>query len=300
MWQLDLSSPFLTLTGGGSSLSKLDVKGNFDLNQLNQQLAQFVDLSHLQMHGTGTFAINSSGDVTAANQPVTANVSTSISNLALTLPNKPALKWDSLTLAANATVTSQMINQASITLQTTDGGKPVVNLNADAQNVDLTAMSVGHFNVGTCSVSDLNVAQQQFGSFVPALAANGIRISAGQFYTNVSGSIDGKTRTIKLDKPLQVSTPNLTVQKVDANGVTQDLLHDEKITIALLVDASLPPDGTVSADIKTLSVQTQHNLVQVSKSDGSDFTIKRDATGNICEATLHLLTVGADLKALSR
>src|SRR5207253_1748667 len=133
---LNVNSPFITLNGGGASLSRLNIKGTFDLDKLREQLANFIDFKDTKLSGKGTI-----------------------------------------------------------------------------------------------NVMDPATAQQQIDPFVPALSDNGLRITAGQLYTNVSGSIDGKTRTIKFDpgNPLVLTTPGLTVQKVTDDGKALDLLKGEEI-----------------------------------------------------------------------
>src|SRR5439155_12731674 len=67
-------------------------------------------------------------------------------------------------------------------------------------------------------------------------------------YANVSGSYDGSTKTVKLDQPLQVSTPQLTVVKGN-----QSLLKDEKIGISVNGALSL---GGASAGPLAVSVKS--------------------------------------------
>ncbi|MBC8106071.1 MAG: hypothetical protein H7Z14_05740, partial [Anaerolineae bacterium] len=54
---LALTSAFATITGGGDSLAKIGIDGNFDLAKLQNELAQFVDLGGKQLAGTGQFKI---------------------------------------------------------------------------------------------------------------------------------------------------------------------------------------------------------------------------------------------------
>src|SRR5205823_13539618 len=119
-----------------------------------------------------------------------------------------------------------------INFATDDGKYTIIDCYITAAGVDLGSQNVKHFDVNKLNVTDLATAQQQLDPFVPALGEQGLRITAGQLYTNVSGSFDGKTRTIKFDpgNPLELSTPGLTLQKVDDEGKSVDVLKDEKIT----------------------------------------------------------------------
>ena len=61
---------------------------------------------------------------------------------------------------------------------------------------------------------------------------------------NVAGSYDGPNRTVKLDQPLELSTPQLTVTQTDKSG-TRTLLKDEKLHVSLAGTVSVPKDAMV-------------------------------------------------------
>ncbi|MGH7179263.1 MAG: hypothetical protein ACREJC_17935, partial [Tepidisphaeraceae bacterium] len=75
--KLALTSSFATLSGGGPSLAKLGIKGNFDLAKLRGELAQFADLGSIQFAGTGDLSISTEGDPTA-DGPIRGNVALNI------------------------------------------------------------------------------------------------------------------------------------------------------------------------------------------------------------------------------
>jgi hypothetical protein len=296
----NINSPFITVTGGGSSLNKLNIQGQFDLDKLRDQLAQFVDLQDTKIAGKGTLNISSAGDVTSTTKPVNTQIAVNVRGLALTLPGQETpLQVASLDFRTDAAVDlkTNRVETAQINLTTGDGKNTIIDCDITASGVDLGSQNVKHFDVNKLNVTDLATAQQQLDPFVPALGEQGLRITAGQLYTNVSGSIDGKTRTIKFDQgnPLVLSTPGLTLVKETDDGKSIDVLKDETITAKMMGEVSMPPTGPTSASIKKLSIDTQHKIFSVAKSEGTDLTFKMDENSIGGNGTLSL---SADVKAL--
>jgi hypothetical protein len=83
---------------------------------------------------------------------------------------------------------------------------------------------------------------------VDALKQQGVQITRGGLYGSVSGSYDGSAKLLKLEKPLEFSTPRLTVMKGD-----RSLLNDEKIGISVNGALGL---GSGSAGPLDLSVKS--------------------------------------------
>src|SRR4029079_16836854 len=111
-------------------------------------------------------------------------------------PEMSAIQIASLVLNSEARVnlSTKQIQESHLTLQTGDGKQIVIDCDITASGIDPSSQNVKHFDVNKLNVMDLATAQQQLDPFIPL---EGLRITAGQLYTNVSGSIDGKTRTIK-------------------------------------------------------------------------------------------------------
>src|SRR5207248_719250 len=188
----NVNSPFITLTGGGSSLSKLNIQGQFDLDKLHDQLAQFVDLKETKIAGKGTLNISSAGDVTSTTRPVNTQIGVAVRGLALTLPGQAApLQFASLDFRTDAAVDlkTNRVETAQVNPTTGDGKNTIIDCDITAAGVDLGSQNVKHFDVNKLNVTDLATAQQQLDPFVPGLDEQGLRITAGQLYTNVSGSV---------------------------------------------------------------------------------------------------------------
>ncbi len=295
---LNIQSRFFTMQGGGVSLGKLNLPGTFNLDELHKQLSQFVDLKDSKLAGTGTFNITSVGDI--ATQPVSTQIVVGIQNLAVTLPGDHTLEFARLDTTTNAKVniSANTIDHFDTFFQTGDGKNTIIDLNCSADGIDLSTGGVKHFDLTRLNVMDLATAQVQLDPFVPALKEMGIRITEGQLYTNVSGSVDGKTRTIQFDSknPLAFSTPNLTVQKVGEDGSASTLLAKEKITASALGSVSMPADGSMALSLKTLAVDTSDKLFSIHKADGSDLNLNVDDNGMSGGGTLLL---AADVKGVS-
>ena len=245
---VNINSPFVTVTGSGESVNKLNLQAQFSLDKLHAQLAQFLDLGDLKLTGTGTISLSSSSD------------------------------------------------QSYLTIQTNDGKNDIIDLALTASGIDTASMKIKHFD-NKLNIIDLASAQEQLQPFVPFLRDNGLRITAGALYTSVSGSIDGKTRTITIDQanPFELTTPGLTVQRVDDSGKALDVLNDEKISVKMMGDVSAPETGPVSANIKTLAIDTQHKIFSIAKSQGTDLSFKMDDNSVSGSGSVSL---AADVKAL--
>ena len=272
--------------------------GKFDFDKLHDQLAQFFDLKDIKIAGTSTFEIGSAGNGSTG-QPIDTHVNLAIQNLALTLPDRPAISLVSLNLFTHAKVdlASNTIQHADVSFQTGDGKNTIIDFDLDADGINPDSKDVKRFDLNRCNVMQLAAAPKELDPFISALRDLGIRISDGQLYVNVSGSYDGTTRTIRIDpeNPLALSTPNLTVQKVDDAGNASDLVHGERITASIDGEVSAAPGGAIAADIRTLSIDTQHKIFGMHKSEGSDFTFKRDGETITGSGSVSL---SADVKAM--
>ena len=74
---------------------------------------------------------------------------------------------------------------------------------------------------------------------------------------------------MKLDQPLEVSTPQLTVTQTDKSG-TRTLLKDEKFHVSLAGTVSVPQDA-MSARLSKLLVESSSGLVTLAKAGDQDF-----------------------------
>lgn len=300
---LVLKSDFAGIAGGGASLSKLQLNGKFDLARLREQLAQFVDLQQTSFSGTGDFSIATTGDVSSPGGILKANVVMNINGINVTLPDVPPLKYEKVTLGANADVIAdansivRAIQTASVSFQTVEGGMPIIELAGSVNGVDLQTQSVQRFELSKLTVSDLAKAQTQADPFLPASFHDlGIRIVAGQVYSNVMGSFDGKMRTVRLEKPLEVSLPGLEINKTEPSGKVIKLLQKEKLYFAAQGNVSLPADGSIGANLTTLNLNSSSKLFALSKGDG-ELILKQASNGAISgKGTINL---AANLKTLS-
>lgn len=276
-----VSSPFASLKGGGATLDKLDFTGDFDLARLREQAQQFVDLGGVELAGSGTFALGTKGELQTPDSDVAASARLNLTGINVSLPEQPPIRIGSLVAAVESTLRTAadggIARIGSTTLSVTSGDSPdakVLELSAAANNVDLETSSVEKLEISNLAISSLPKLQQQFGAFVPALKQQGIEITDGQLYTNLVGSYDGPTQTLRLTRPLELTTPNLTV---NVNGNT--LLNRERFRVRVMGNVGMADATTV--DLSELSVTS--SLFTLEKAD-APLTARIDPAGAISGA----------------
>ncbi|HVT90891.1 MAG TPA: hypothetical protein VHD56_18700, partial [Tepidisphaeraceae bacterium] len=79
--KIALQTAFANVNGGGETLAKTNVTGNFDLNKLVAEVSQFSDMGGLTLQGTGSFALNTAGDPTNSFAPTEIQAQANIQNL---------------------------------------------------------------------------------------------------------------------------------------------------------------------------------------------------------------------------
>jgi hypothetical protein len=300
---LVVNSQFATISGGGASLGKLDLNGSFDLAKLRAQAAQFVDLKDLQFDGSGNFKLTSNGDVQKPGDIVKTTAAVTLNSLNLAVPKIPALKFEKLVLDSSADLspgTSSLIaavRRAAVNFQTFDAGQPIVDLAGTANGVDLDTLSVQRFELAKLTITDLAKVQTMLDGFLPqSLKDKGFRITEGQIYSNVVGSYDGKTGTIVLEKPFELSTPNLSIVANDAKGNSVPLISKEKFSVSLQAQATLAKDGSIKGTISRLGVNSSSKLLTIGKDEG-DFAFHQAANGAF--SGKGSINIAANLKPLN-
>lgn len=289
--KLDMTSVFATVKGGGETLAKVGIDGQFDLNKLAAEVGQFADLGQIQLQGTGSFAVNTNGDLTDANAPIDLKATANLLNVKVSGVADRRIDQDQLIVEASGVMTRkdnapQEIQKGYVSILSGDPKAPMLEVYANGI-VNLQTMSLPWFEVAKCNVSSLPRIQQQYGGFVPVLAEQKITIDNGALYATVAGSYDGKT--IKLSKPAALSIPTLTVSK---DG--RRLLDKEVIRAAVLGDVSL--DRGITGNFTDLSVTSQSKLFELTKTGDAplSFTMSESAIRGG-----GAMTIAADLKRLT-
>ncbi|HEY7088698.1 MAG TPA: hypothetical protein VH518_11455 [Tepidisphaeraceae bacterium] len=288
--RLALDSAFAKVTGGGASLAKILVNGNFDLGKLAAEAGQFVDLG-VQLSGSGDFAVNTDGDLADENKPVALRANANLQNVKVIRPGSPGIDQDHLSLLATGTMTREknvpkQITDGKIEVVGGDPKSPLIEVNADG-TVDLTNMSVPSFDLKKCAITDLAKLQNEYGGVVPVLGQQQIKIESGSLAATASGAFDGKTVT--LAKPASLSIPSLTVSKAG-----RPLLSKDGINAALMGSVSIK-DG-IAANLSDLSVTTDSKLFTLAKSADKPLTV--NMKGNAVQGS-GAMTLAADLPRLS-
>lgn len=219
--KLAAASGGLGLEAKGPNLSGMNATGWFDLDRLIHEASQFADLGTLRARGNGSFSVATEGDPLAASSPVQINASISLRDLRLegiadlppiVQPSTTATLTTRLLTPAEGQSLPGLIEAARVTLQSFDErGQPIIDVLADAGGIDPATLDVASFELTKLSVPDLAAAQRQLDPFIPALREAGVRIERGSLNSGVAGRFDGRTRTLTLSKPLEVSAPRLVV-----------------------------------------------------------------------------------------
>lgn len=304
--KLALTSDFARITGGGESIAKVDVRGDFDLAKLRNEVAQFSDLGDLQLAGTGSFAITNTGDVTRNDQPIEATVTANLNNVKVSgigpaTKDKP-IEQERLALVAGAKILRDAatgavsrVAESSVTLQTGDTNAPLVDVAAVASNVDLKPVKVESFKVSKLNVTDLAAAYKQAEPFLSKeLREKNLRVTSGALYVSLGGSYaegaGGASRTVELTQPLAFSLGNLGLTK-DGRAVL------DKETIRGGIEGKFALDGNnIAALLNALSVESSSNLFSVNKTGDAPVDVKLVGAG---VAGNGVLNIAADLKRLN-
>ncbi len=250
---LDLSTVFGSITGGGTTLSDLSIKGeNLNLAKVQEQVAQFSDLGKLELAGTGAFALTSKGDLTKPGGMANAHFNLDLHDLIVRgLASGHDLNEPLISATASGTLVRGQsegeflaeIKDIAIGAQAGNSQSPVVNLSAQVQRVALNPMNASDA-VATLGIPNLPQAQQEFGGFIPAL--KDLQIQQGQLSTTLAGNYDGST--LSFTKPLTVSLAHITLASTQS-GKPRTILHDETI------DASLSAQTSLASNARTLTIE---------------------------------------------
>src|SRR5262249_15556032 len=99
---------------------------------------------------------------------------------------------------------------------------PLLDLAANVGLMDLKASQYATFNLSKFEMPDLAKLQQQFGSLVPVLGEEEIRISTGAISMKASGQLRGSD--FELKEPLTCSISQLTVVKFKTPILTNETI----------------------------------------------------------------------------
>jgi hypothetical protein len=291
--KLALTSAFATLTGGGESLAKIDIKGNADLGKLQNEAQQFVDFQGKQLQGTADFALGTNGDVLASDAPIGLTSNVNLQNVKVIGFMKDPINQDRLAIDAGANITRKDSAPTGLekgTLKVTGGdpASPVLTANATVDRVDLGKTQLNGLKFAV-DAPKLAVLQQQYGALVPAFSQQKIDIVGGGFHVNGAADFDGST--LVLTDPIKMSLASLDISK---GG--KALLTNETIRGALGGSITLGQDK-IGANLTALSLTSQTGLVNIGKTD-APLTLnvvpsKNDISGN------GTITIASNLKRVS-
>jgi hypothetical protein len=287
--KLALTSAFATISGGGESLAAVKVKGNFDLDKLRNEAAQFADLGEVKLAGTGDFEVTTSGDPTNQAEPIAASAKLNLNNVTVAGVGTKPVQQERLAVVASGKLLREqnVLQDGSLAVTSGDPRSPLLDLNATA-SVNLNDNSLPQFALAKLNVTDLRRVQDQFGAFVPALAENRIRIDGGALSATVAGSYAGDTLT--MTQPLSATVSNLTVSRDGKPVLSRE-------TIATNVNGTVSTKDGISGNLTDLSVTSQSNLVSLKKAGNGPlvFSMGPDGTprGN------GAIALAADLKRLN-
>ena len=201
------TSAFAEFEAKGASVAAVQGGGHADLAKAQQQIEQFVDLGGLQMAGEAAFKLASQTAATDASARH-ADLSADLTRLHLVLPQKPAVDLASakltaaadLVIDADGTTPTQVRTATANVVANATADRPLLDLAATADGVDLATTTIGKLTVAKLSVPSLPQLQAFAGPFVPALKQQGdVTGGALTLTADVSG-LNYKTYTLDLKK----------------------------------------------------------------------------------------------------
>ena len=257
----------LGIDAQGPNLSGLNAIGWIDLDRLVHEASQFVDLGEVRVRGRAAFSLGTQGDPTSPRTPLDINASLELRDLRVEgLADLPPIVQPSttatlstrlLTPAEHATLPTS-IEQARLALQSFDErGQPIIDLLAEAGGIDPSSLDVASFELTRLAVPDLAAAQKQLDPFVPTLREAGLRIERGSLTADIAGRFDGKTRTLKLSRPLEVLATQLS-----ATMNNRPLLDGQTLSATLALDDAV-------ADVNRPSVSGLRARFSLGKPDAT-------------------------------
>jgi hypothetical protein len=236
----------------GPTLAGLNANGWFDLDRLVHEASQFVDLGTLRVRGRGAFSLATQGDPTKPETPLNINTTLELRDLRaegindlppIVQPSTTATLTTRLLTPAEGQALPKIIERVRVTLQSFDDrGQPIIDVLAAASGIDPASLDVASFELAKLSAPDLAAAQRQVDPFVPALREAGLRVERGSLTAGVAGRFDGKTRTLTLSRPFELSAPRLAATMND-----RPLLDGETMSATLSLDNAIADANRPSA-----------------------------------------------------
>lgn len=234
----------LGLEANGPSLSGINARGWFDLDRLVQEVSQFVNLGPVRARGKGSFSVATEGDPAVPESPLSVNATLHLGEVLIDgIGDLPPIAQPSttatlatrlLTPGAGASL-PKSIERVGVTLQSFDErGQPIIDVIAEARGINPATLDVATFELTKLAVPDMAALQRQVDPFVPALRQAGLRVERGSLTAGVAGRFDGRTRTLTLSQPLEVSAPQL---KATMNN--RPLLDGDTLAATVSLDSAI-------------------------------------------------------------
>ncbi len=228
-------SKFITFKGGGESVTDLQGGGEANLDLLRDQLAQFADLSNVDLAGRAFFSLRNRA--TDDNHAAYAfDLGATLTGIKARLAGVPPIDLpfvkvgvsSQYALSDDSANPVQSIGRATASLLVGPSeDRPLVDALVNVTDVNPRDRTLGAFKIDRMTIADLKELQRLIDPFVPQLREQQIELRRGAVYFTAEGKVDVVKRNITLDQ-LDASTPSL---QVFMKG--QELLNDRfVITLA--------------------------------------------------------------------
>ena len=215
---INSQSKFIAFKGGGASVTDLQGAGEANLDLLRNQLAQFADLSGVELAGKAVFSLRNQLTDEAKKQ-YAFDLGSTLTGIKARLKGVPPIDLQFVKVGVSSQyvlsddpadpVQSIGVATASLLVGPSED-KPLVDALVNVTDIDPKAQTIGAFKVERGTITDVQALQKLIDPFVPQLRENQIELRRGAIYFSTAGKADMVKRTITLDQ-LDASTPSLIV-----------------------------------------------------------------------------------------
>jgi hypothetical protein len=321
--KIGLQSAFATVSGGGPSLGKLQIQASSDLNNLQQQVGQFIDLesafhaaqgSHMSLAGTIGGGVHTDGDLTADDSMIAVGADLNAKGVSVDVPGRRKIQEPNLaaTVSANLHHTSARFVEAAKDVNVSVQS-PAIQFaaNGDAQLGDKFGVS---FAI-TQGKIDTRLVQEELGGalsmFVPPpqagqpetlvqkIADNSVRVASGNVMIAGKGRFD--QTAFGFEEPLAITINPTDLTVADEMGTVQTY-HVPAVAVGISGNGASNSQGVT--EVKNLSLTAtigDANSPLLAANVGADLTVSKSSdpgASNMSAQRIELTRLDGDLPAL--
>jgi hypothetical protein len=318
-----MQSGFATVSGGGPSLGKLQIKASSDLKNLQQQFGQVFDLdaafhatpgSHVSLAGTIGGDLQTDGDLTADDSTIKVGADLNANGVSVEVPGRRKIEEPKLTATVGANLhhtSAQFVEAAKDVNVSVQSPAIQFAANADAQLGDKFGTS---FAI-TQGKIDLRLVQEELGgalsmfvapaaagqseSLMQKIADNSVRVASGTL--NISGKGRFDQSGFGFEQPLVIAIDPTELTVTDELGTAQTV-HVPPVAVGISGSGASNSQGVT--EVKNLSLTAtvgDANSPLLAANIGADVTVSKTpeaGAGNMSAQRIELTRLDGDLPGL--